>query len=69
MLWLQTHQNHSTGGPAGAAVHFQYLCLSVWLMVEWHVVLQFLDNGCENCRWEDVDHATISTLTTANFSG
>jgi thiol-disulfide isomerase/thioredoxin len=35
------------------------------------VVLQFMDSGCENCRWmaEELDHSNLDEFTTSNFSG
>lgn len=32
---------------------------------------QFLDSGCENCRWmaEEIEHSNLDEFTTSNFSG
>jgi hypothetical protein len=33
--------------------------------------MQFLDSGCENCRWmaEEIEHSNLDEFTTSNFSG
>lgn len=33
--------------------------------------VQFLDSGCENCRWmaEEIEHSNLDEFTTSNFSG
>lgn len=85
MLRLQADQDRHTGGRESTVPHLLLLllqqttaattkggvCAHSCPFCGYSFSLQFLDTGCDNCRWmaEEMEHGNLDEFTTSNFSG